>query len=90
MDASCEIVCYLPLFFWSGATILYSIILDEIHTIGQQEGGSVWEQILLLAPCPIMLVLVLSSSTFINHDPPNVVQWSFRNGGYSREVQHVA
>ncbi|KAH8110039.1 hypothetical protein DFH11DRAFT_1806074 [Phellopilus nigrolimitatus] len=30
------------------------IILDEIHTIGQQEGGAVWEQILLLAPCPII------------------------------------
>ncbi|KAG9309998.1 hypothetical protein JVU11DRAFT_10032 [Chiua virens] len=30
------------------------IILDEIHTIGQQEGGSVWEQVLLLAPCPII------------------------------------
>ncbi|KAL4079734.1 hypothetical protein J3A83DRAFT_4155359 [Scleroderma citrinum] len=30
------------------------IILDEIHTIGQQEGGSVWEQILLLTPCPII------------------------------------
>ncbi|KAI0048817.1 P-loop containing nucleoside triphosphate hydrolase protein [Auriscalpium vulgare] len=30
------------------------IILDEIHTIGQQEGGVVWEQILLLAPCPII------------------------------------
>lgn len=30
------------------------IILDEIHTIGQQEGGSVWEEIILMAPCPIM------------------------------------
>ncbi|KAK0444888.1 uncharacterized protein EV420DRAFT_1573248 [Desarmillaria tabescens] len=30
------------------------IILDEIHSIGQQEGGSVWEQIILLAPCPII------------------------------------
>ncbi|OCH85272.1 P-loop containing nucleoside triphosphate hydrolase protein [Obba rivulosa] len=30
------------------------IILDEIHTIGQQEGGAVWEQIILLAPCPII------------------------------------
>lgn len=30
------------------------IILDEIHTIGQQEGGAVWEQIILLAPCPLM------------------------------------
>ncbi|EIW78173.1 P-loop containing nucleoside triphosphate hydrolase protein [Coniophora puteana RWD-64-598 SS2] len=33
---------------------LKRIIMDEIHTIGQQEGGSVWEQILLLAPCPII------------------------------------
>ena len=39
---------------WS--TYHFSIILDEIHTIGQQEGGSIWEQILLLAPCPIMFV----------------------------------
>ena len=31
-----------------------SIILDEIHTIGQQEGGAVWEQIILLAPCPLV------------------------------------
>ncbi|KAI5888019.1 P-loop containing nucleoside triphosphate hydrolase protein [Schizophyllum commune H4-8] len=30
------------------------IILDEIHSIGQQEGGAVWEQILLLAPCPVI------------------------------------
>lgn len=32
------------------------IILDEIHSIGQQEGGAVWEQIILLAPCPIMYI----------------------------------
>ncbi|CAK5280839.1 unnamed protein product [Mycena citricolor] len=31
-----------------------SIILDEIHSIGQQEGGTVWEQIILMAPCPII------------------------------------
>ncbi|KAI0002287.1 hypothetical protein BJV74DRAFT_876690 [Russula compacta] len=30
------------------------IILDEIHTIGQHKGGTVWEQIILLAPCPII------------------------------------
>ncbi|KAI9456771.1 hypothetical protein HD554DRAFT_2317482 [Boletus coccyginus] len=35
------------------------IILDEIHTIGQQEGGSVWEQIRLLAPCPIIGLSVM-------------------------------
>ncbi|KAJ7605051.1 hypothetical protein DFH06DRAFT_1275646 [Mycena polygramma] len=33
---------------------LKSIILDEIHSIGQQEGGFVWEQIILMAPCPII------------------------------------
>ena len=32
------------------------IILDEIHTIGRYEGGTAWEQIILLAPCPIMSV----------------------------------
>ncbi|KAG2105879.1 uncharacterized protein F5147DRAFT_761885 [Suillus discolor] len=30
------------------------VVLDEIHTIGQQEGGAVWEQILLLCPCPVI------------------------------------
>ncbi|KAJ3899931.1 hypothetical protein F5879DRAFT_461062 [Lentinula edodes] len=30
------------------------IILDEIHSIGQEQGGAVWEQIILLAPCPII------------------------------------
>lgn len=30
------------------------IILDEIHSIGQQDGGMVWEQIVLLTPCPII------------------------------------
>ncbi|TDL25294.1 P-loop containing nucleoside triphosphate hydrolase protein [Rickenella mellea] len=30
------------------------IILDEIHSIGQHEGGAVWEQVILLAPCPVI------------------------------------
>ena len=30
------------------------IIFDEIHSIGQAEDGVVWEQLLLLAPCPIV------------------------------------
>ena len=53
MDSPGEIVGWFWLFY-CGDSQFYSIILDEIHTIGQQEGGSVWEQILLLAPCPIM------------------------------------
>ena len=30
------------------------IIFDEVHCIGQAEDGIVWEQLLLLAPCPII------------------------------------
>lgn len=30
------------------------IIFDEVHCIGQSEDGVVWEQLLLLAPCPII------------------------------------
>lgn len=30
------------------------IIFDEVHCIGQAEDGLVWEQLLLLAPCPII------------------------------------
>jgi len=32
----------------------FSIVLDQIHSIGQQEGGAVWEQNLLFAPSSIM------------------------------------
>lgn len=37
---------------WS--TKVRYIIFDEIHSIGQAEDGVVWEQLLLLAPCPII------------------------------------
>lgn len=30
------------------------IIFDEVHCIGQADDGLVWEQLLLLAPCPII------------------------------------
>ncbi|KAK7972419.1 DEAD/DEAH box helicase [Apiospora saccharicola] len=30
------------------------IIFDEVHCIGQSEDGIVWEQLLLLAPCPVI------------------------------------
>ncbi|KAF3481035.1 uncharacterized protein GIQ15_03794 [Arthroderma uncinatum] len=37
---------------WSGR--VKRIIFDEIHCIGQVDDGVVWEQLLLLAPCPII------------------------------------
>ncbi|OKL57447.1 hypothetical protein UA08_07159 [Talaromyces atroroseus] len=33
---------------------LKRIIFDEIHCIGQADDGVVWEQLLLLSPCPII------------------------------------
>ncbi|KAK2841620.1 hypothetical protein FQN49_006075 [Arthroderma sp. PD_2] len=37
---------------WSGR--VRRIIFDEIHCIGQVDDGVVWEQLLLLSPCPII------------------------------------
>lgn len=37
---------------WS--TRVKTIIFDEIHSVGNAEDGVVWEQLLLLAPCPII------------------------------------
>lgn len=37
---------------WS--TRIRRIIFDEIHSIGQAEDGVIWEQLLLMAPCPII------------------------------------
>ncbi|KAH8807909.1 hypothetical protein F5884DRAFT_821438 [Xylogone sp. PMI_703] len=36
------------------ATRVRRIIFDEIHSIGQSDDGTVWEQLLLMAPCPII------------------------------------
>ena len=33
------------------------IIFDEVHCIGQSVDGVIWEQLLLLAPCPIIALL---------------------------------
>ncbi|KAM0414932.1 hypothetical protein ACHAPD_006116 [Fusarium lateritium] len=35
------------------------IIFDEVHYIGQADDGVVWEQLLLLAPCPIIALSVM-------------------------------
>lgn len=38
----------------SWANRVRTIIFDEVHCIGQAEDGLIWEQLLLLAPCPII------------------------------------
>ncbi|KAG2133518.1 hypothetical protein BD769DRAFT_1638952 [Suillus cothurnatus] len=50
---NCQILITVPdMLMWTPR--LKYVILDEIHTIGQQEGGTIWEQILLLSPCPVI------------------------------------
>lgn len=59
------------------------IIFDEIHCIGQAEDGVIWEQLLLLAPCPIIAL----SATVGN--PIEFKQWletSERAKGHDLEV----
>ncbi|KAK4161068.1 hypothetical protein QBC43DRAFT_324415 [Cladorrhinum sp. PSN259] len=39
------------------------IIFDEVHSIGQSEEGVVWEQLLLMAPCPIIALSATVGNT---------------------------
>jgi ATP-dependent RNA helicase DDX60 len=49
-----QIMLLAPTNAKSWAPRVKRIIFDEIHSIGQAEDGVVWEQLLLLAPCPII------------------------------------
>ncbi|TLS29669.1 hypothetical protein PpBr36_01890 [Pyricularia pennisetigena] len=59
------------------------IIFDEVHCIGQAQEGVVWEQLLLLAPCPIIAL----SATVGN--PQEFFAWlseSQRSKGHDLEL----
>lgn len=62
------------------------IIFDEIHCIGQAEDGVVWEQLLLLSPCPIIAL----SATVGN--PREFSDWlsqtQQRNGIHLEMIEH--
>ncbi|KAI9840404.1 MAG: hypothetical protein M1838_004074 [Thelocarpon superellum] len=49
-----QIMLLAPINATTWSTRVKRIIFDEIHEIGQAEDGVVWEQLLLLAPCPII------------------------------------
>jgi superfamily II RNA helicase len=42
------------------------IIVDEIHSISEEEGGAIWEQVLLMNPAPI---IGLSATVGVNLIP---------------------
>ncbi|KAL4949190.1 hypothetical protein BDW69DRAFT_174923 [Aspergillus filifer] len=62
------------------------IIFDEVHCIGQAEDGVIWEQSLLLAPCPIIAL----SATVGN--PDEFKEWLEKaqsvNGLELKMIQH--
>ncbi|RKF73532.1 putative helicase [Golovinomyces cichoracearum] len=62
------------------------IIFDEVHSIGQAEDGLIWEQLLLLAPCPIIAL----SATVGN--PEQFYEWlrqvQKQNGIGIEMIQH--
>jgi superfamily II RNA helicase len=49
-----QIMLLAPSHANSWATRVKRIIFDEVHCIGQAQDGVVWEQLLLLAPCPVI------------------------------------
>ncbi|KAF4635469.1 hypothetical protein G7Y89_g2618 [Cudoniella acicularis] len=62
------------------------IIFDEIHSIGQAEDGVVWEQLLLLAPCPIIAL----SATVGNPGQFNdwLIETQKSSGSELKMIQH--
>ncbi|KAJ6117110.1 hypothetical protein N7512_006835 [Penicillium capsulatum] len=65
---------------------LRRIIFDEIHCIGQAEDGVVWEQLLLLSPCPI---IALSATVGNPEEFENWLQHAQATNGYElKMIQH--
>ncbi|KAB2572793.1 putative helicase [Lasiodiplodia theobromae] len=49
-----QIMLLAPVNASSWSSRVKRIIFDEVHCIGQADDGIVWEQLLLLSPCPII------------------------------------
>lgn len=76
-----QIMLLAPSHANSWATKVKRTIFDEVHSIGNAEDGLVWEQLLLLAPCPIIAL----SATVCN--PSEFSQWlSNTQGAIGNEV----
>ncbi|KAJ5772626.1 DEAD/DEAH box helicase, partial [Penicillium odoratum] len=81
-----QIMLLSPIHAKSWTPRLRRIIFDEIHCIGQAEDGVIWEQLLLLAPCPIIAL----SATVGN--PEEFYEWlkhaQRTNGHELKMIQH--
>ncbi|KAM7186950.1 hypothetical protein V8F20_011179 [Naviculisporaceae sp. PSN 640] len=64
------------------------IIFDEVHCIGQSDEGVIWEQLLLLAPCPLIALSATIGNPFEFRDWLRDVQ---KSKGFEFEmVMHSA
>ncbi len=59
------------------------IIFDEVHCIGQSDEGVIWEQLLLLAPCPI---IALSATIANPHEFRSWLEQSQKAKGFELEM----
>ncbi|CAI7648061.1 unnamed protein product [Penicillium glandicola] len=65
---------------------LRRIIFDEIHCIGQAEDGVVWEQLLLMSPCPI---IALSATVGNPQEFHNWLDLAQKTNGFDlKMIQH--
>lgn len=65
---------------------LRRIIFDEIHCIGQADDGVVWEQLLLMSPCPI---IALSATVGNPQEFYNWLDFAQRSNGFDlKMIQH--
>ncbi|CAG8903721.1 unnamed protein product [Penicillium egyptiacum] len=65
---------------------LRRIIFDEIHCIGQADDGVVWEQLLLMSPCPI---IALSATVGNPQEFYNWLDFAQRTNGFDlKMIQH--
>jgi hypothetical protein len=62
------------------------IIFDEIHCIGQAEDGVVWEQLLLMSPCPIVALSATVGNPHKFYDWLHLAQKA--NGLDMKMIQH--
>ncbi|KAF2968035.1 hypothetical protein GQX73_g5541 [Xylaria multiplex] len=81
-----QIMLLSPLNANSWSKRIKRIIFDEVHCIGQADDGIIWEQLLLMAPCPIIAL----SATVGN--PEEFYEWlrisQTSKGFYFRTITH--
>ncbi|TVY82683.1 putative helicase [Lachnellula suecica] len=81
-----QIMLLAPTNSKSWAPRVRRIIFDEIHSIGQAEDGVVWEQLLLLSPCPIIALSATVGNPGLFNDW--LIETQKASGSELKMIQH--